>query len=94
MSLPLRLPWSAAEDRWASEIDPVLAMPPIQGVLLGTIALKAGVNMINHRLQRMQQGWIIYDQDGASSIYRTAALNNLTLTLTSTAACNVKLWVF
>lgn len=94
MSLPLRLNWDRAQDLWSSDINPVLNLPPNQGLLLKNIPLINGVTVINHKLGRVMQGWSIIDQDAQASIYRSAALNNLTLTLTSNAACNVSLWVF
>ena len=42
----------------------------------------------------MQQGWIISDQSAAASIYRSAAFNDLTLTLTSSAPCTINLVVY
>jgi hypothetical protein len=92
--LPQNMPLPAMQNTWATAIEPVLSLPPNQGALLKGIALKSGTNVINHKLAKQQQGWILVDQDAAASIYRSAPFNNLTLTLTSSAACNVSLWVF
>ena len=92
--LPLRLPWNRAEDRWANVLEPVLSLPPNQGILRKNIPISAGVNVINTLLGQTQQGWIIVDQDGPATIYRSQPFNNLTLTLTSSAACNISLWVY
>lgn len=92
--LPLRLPFSLLQDRWATIINPVVNFAPNQGLLLKNIPLANGTTVINHKLQRMQQGWIIIDQDAAASIYRSQPLNDLTLTLHSSATCNISLWVF
>lgn len=94
MQLPLRLPWENAQDRWSSIISPAVNSPIVQGHLIPSQALVNGVTVINHRLGRQMQGWALVDQDAAASIYRSAALNDLTLTLTSTAVCNIALWVF
>lgn len=94
MSLPQRLPYDQMQVRWASELDPILKNQLIQGNLISNISLINGVNTINHLLGRKQVGYIITDIDGAATIYRSASLNNLTLTLTSNAAVNVSIWCF
>lgn len=94
MSLPQKLPLDLMQTRWASEIEPVINLPPNQGVLLKNIQLANGVTVINHRLSKQMQGYIITDQDAAASIHRSKPLNASTLTLTSNAACNISLWCF
>jgi hypothetical protein len=42
----------------------------------------------------MMQGWMITDINAAAAIYRSAPLNNLTLTLNASAACIVNIGVF
>lgn len=92
--LPRNLPLPLMTTQWASQLDPIISLPPNQGILLKNIVLINGVNVVNHKLQRMPQGYIIIDQDALASIYRSAALNSLTLTLTSNAAVTLSLWVF
>jgi len=92
--LPLRLPIEQMQQQWKSQLDPILAIPMLSGLQLKSIALKSGANVINHKLGAVQQGWMITDQDGPATIYRSQPFNNLTLTLTSSAACNVNLWVY
>lgn len=94
MSLPQRLPYDQMQVKWASELDPVLRNQLIQGILISDITMVAGTNVINHRLGRKQVGYIITDQNAQASIYRSAALNNLTLTLTSDNPCVISLWCF
>jgi hypothetical protein len=94
MSLPQRLPLPLMQTQWASQLDPVLGNPLVQGNLLTGIALINGVTVINHKLSRQMQGWIIVDQNAAATVYRSAALNSSTLSLTSNAAVTVALWVF
>ncbi len=93
-SLPLRLPWELAQDRWSTILSPVLNSEINQGRLITGIALINGSKVIDHKLGRKQQGYMIVDQDAAATIYRSAALNDKTLTLTSNAICNIALWVF
>lgn len=82
------------QTKWKSEIDPMLKNPLTDGLLIKNIVIINGTNVINHLLSRQMQGWVIVDQDGAASFYRSAPLNASTLTLTSVGACNIALWVF
>lgn len=79
---------------WKANITPAIQSPILQGHQLNDIKLVVGSNTINHKLQRMQQGWFVVDQNGSASIYRSAPLNATTLALTSNAAVTVSLWVF
>lgn len=94
MALPRQLPWDQAQTKWASQIDPVLSEPIINGNLLSNVQLNNGVTVIDHLLSRMQQGWVITDMQGAATVYRSSPFNNLTLSLTSNAAITISLWVF
>jgi hypothetical protein len=96
MAAPLssNLAWPLANPLWAAAINPVLANPINQGLLIQSISLISGNTTIAHGLLRMQQGWIIVDQNGAAEIYRSKSFNPLTLTLNSSAAVTVSLWVF
>ena len=98
----MALPQFQSDDRdfqlmqsaWATQLNPMLANPSLQCILLKDVVLANGSNVINHKLGRKPQGWRIVDINGAATIYRSAALNNLTLTLTSNAAVTVSLEVF
>jgi hypothetical protein len=95
MALPQKLNWDLAQTAWATEINPLIAFAPTKGLLLKDIAITAaGPNVVNHRLGRKMQGWMIIDKDADASIYRSAPLNNLTITLTSDADVTISLWVF
>lgn len=85
---------SLLQTSWASDIDPILANPILQGIPIKNVALNVGPTVINHLLGRNQQGYIITDQQGIADIYRSAAFNNKTLTLTSNANVTVSLWVY
>ncbi len=82
------------QNSWASSLNPVLSNPIVNGFVLPNLVLVTGANTINHRLGRMMQGWIVTDQNGAATVYRSAPLNNLTLTLTASAGITVSLYVF
>ena len=82
------------QTQWGSQLNPLLAQPFSNGLILKTIQLTTGSNVINHLLGRTQQGWMITDQDASASVYRSAPFNSLTLTLTSSANVTVNLFVF
>lgn len=82
------------QNRWASIINPLLDNPYMQGILLNSISLNNGVTVVNHKLGRKLQGWVLVDIDGAAEVYRSAPKNDLTLTLTSNAAVTCDLYVF
>lgn len=98
----VKLPYIQTQDRilsqlqtqWISMLNPILSVPLLSGLQLTGIALKSGVNTINHLLSRKQQGWVITDIDASASIYRSAPFNEQTLELTSNAPANVNIWVF
>ena len=92
--LPVRLPLEQMQVKWKSELDPILSIPLLKGLQLKNIELIAGTNVINTLLGRLQQGFIITDIDAPATIYRSQPFNSLTLTLTSSAACNVSLLVY
>ena len=79
---------------WAQQLNPVISNPITQSVLLTDVPIRSGVNVINHTLGRMMQGWIVTDINGGAQIYRTKPLNSLTLTLTSDLAATISLLVF
>ena len=82
------------QNKWASELNPLLSNP-LNGILvLKNVSLTTGTNVINHLLQKVQQGWILTDIQGSANIYRSAPFNNLTLTLTSSANVVVNIGVF
>lgn len=82
------------QTNWSSQLNPVLSLPPINGVLLDNIVLVNGNNVINHKLGKTQQGWIMTDINAGAAVYRSQPFNDKTLTLTSGAACIVSLWVY
>lgn len=94
MQLPIKLPLELMQTKWASILNPFIAIPFLNGQLLTGIVLVNGVTVINHKLSRMQQGYVVTDQNASAAIYRSQPLNSTTLTLTSNASVTVALWVF
>lgn len=94
MALSPKLEWSLANPKWAAELNVFLANPVNAISILSNISLIMGDNVINHGLQQKQQGWVITDQQGVASIYRSQPFNSINLTLTSSAAVTVSIGVF
>lgn len=92
--LPRNLDLSKTQTTWAQQLDPLVDSPFLNGHVLRNIALKAGVNVINTGVVEILQGWTLIDQDALATIFRSAPLSKLTLTLTASAPCNISLWVF
>lgn len=82
------------QTNWKSRLDPVLSNPFVNGNLLTGIILANGSTTFPHLLSRQMQGWTIVDQNAPAAIYRSKPLSPTTLTLTSSAATVVSLWVF
>ncbi len=94
MRLPFNIPWTLAQTRWGAIIDPIVSLPILQGALINNVNLVSGTNVINPKLDRMMQGWIITDTNNSVPIYRSAPMNSKTLTLTASGTVTINLWVF
>lgn len=81
------------QSAWASFLDPLINNPMSKGVAVQA-TLVSGANTINHLLSRKQQGWMITDLDAAVTVYRSQPFNDKTLTLTSSGAANIQLYVY
>jgi hypothetical protein len=82
------------QNKWSSDLNPLLANPLNEVLILKNIGLMSGTNVINHMLSKVQQGWFLTDIQGVATIYRSAPFNNLTLTLHSSANVTVNIGVF
>ncbi len=87
-------PFQMMQSKWASILNPVLSNPATNPSILKNITLRVGSNVINHKLQREQQGWMIADINGAAQIYRSQPFNEITLTLVSDAIVTITLLVY
>lgn len=93
--LPLLSDTSLLQNRWKAIIDPVLVLPMLNGVAINGISLTASTPLaIPTTLNRMQQGWFIIDNNANANVWRTAAFNDLTLTLEASANTTISIWVF
>lgn len=94
VTLPQQLTLPMMQTVWASALNPLLTNPMNDGVFLPNVSVVSGVNVINHLLQRKMQGWVVTDIDAAVTYFRSAAFNNLTLSLTFSGPAVVTLYVF
>lgn len=86
---------SLMQQRWSSELNPVLANLLIQGAVLPNISLVANVpNTFPHYLGKQMTGWMLIDNTAFCEIKRTQPLNSKTVTLSSNANTTISLWVF
>jgi len=95
--LPQELPWNDADNKWASILNPIVANPIVNSLILKDVVLAAGDNTINHRLGRKLQGYLIVGINAAATIYDKQASNQmpqLTLVLNSSAGCTCNILVF
>lgn len=95
--LPKKQPWEMAQTTWATQIDPIIANPTINNLVLKNVSLVAGSNTINHRLGRALQGWNSVRIRAAATLYDQQDTNQtpqLTLVLVASAPVVVDLVVF
>lgn len=88
---------SLLQTRWASELNPVLNNPLVNGRLIKSVVLGTGANVVNHGLGRPLQGWVLTRVRANATVYDTQDSNStpgLTLKLTASAAATVDLYVF
>lgn len=93
-NLSPKLKWETANTIWSSVLNPVIQNPMNSMQILDNLSLVSGVNIINHKLGRMMQGWFVIDIQGIATLYRSSPFNDKTLTLTVSAPVVVSLGVF
>lgn len=74
-------------------ISEVIRNPLLDGVLLENVSLGAGNTKVPHKLDRNLKGFVIVDRSNAATIYRVTKDDKF-LTLNSSAAITVSIWVF
>ncbi len=87
---------SMMQSRWASQLDPVVENPLLKGVILKDVTLAIGDNTVDHKLQRVPQGYLVIDmKDVFSQIFRKeSSMPTLNIILNSSALTVVTLYVF
>jgi hypothetical protein len=94
VSLSSHLSWPLANPTWAATLNPIVSNPLNNASVLYDVVLSEGANVINHKLGRMMLGWFLVDLQANQTVYRSAPLNELTLTLTASGAVTVSIGVF
>lgn len=95
--LPQRLSLTQMQNTWATQLDPVIANPTVNNLVLKNISLVTGTNVINHKLGRVLQGWKPTRIRASATMYDTQDTNQtpqLTLVLVASAPVVVDLEVF
>ena len=60
---------SLMQSRWSGILNPLLANPSIQSIILPQVSLKAGINRVNHKLGRKLVGWRVIRLRSNAAIY-------------------------
>lgn len=95
--LPQKLPLPLMQTQWASQLDPIISTPILNGVQLKNIILVTGSNVINHLLGKKLQGWIPTRIRSSATFYDQQDTNQtpqLTLVLVASAPSVVDILVF
>lgn len=95
--LPQGLNLAQTTNTWATQLDPVISNPILQGRLIPNVTLINGTTVVDHKLARKLIGWFVVGINATATIHDNQASNQtpqLTLSLTSNAACICALWVF
>lgn len=81
------------QDNVDTALRPIIGSAIISGVLLNNVSLINGATVVNHKLGKKLQGYIVVKKSANANIWDGAA-NTSTITLHSDAACTVSLWCF
>lgn len=85
---------SAIQENLVKIIDQFISNKEIiDGIPLKDVAIGTADTVINHKLGRTPLGYIVTTKSGLGDIYDTGR-NSKTLTLISSAAVTVNLWVY
>lgn len=95
MQLSVSLPFNLMITRWASILNPIIAIPFLSGLQIDNIILVANTPLvINHKLGRTPQGWFPVDNIAATPVFRTQSFNSSTITLEATANTTISIWIY
>ena len=85
------------QDQNVRVLNPLLSNPLVQGHILSNLPLKAGLNNIDHGLDRAPSGWTIVNITAPATIIQTTGSQNLAskfMILSSSAVCTASIYVF
>lgn len=94
--LPKNQPLPLMQTTWATQLDPIIANPIVNGVQLVNIAVISGDNNVNHRLGRKPQGYIVTGMHSVfAEIYdKPSPFPELFLILNASAQTTVDIYVY
>ena len=95
--LPQKLDLPQMQTKWATQLDPIIANPILNGTQLKSVSLVTGTNTVNHLLGKKLSGWIVTRIRASATLYDTQDTNQtpqLTLVLVASAPCVVDLLVY
>lgn len=93
--LSTKLPWDLASTRWASQLNPIIALPILNGNQVSDVSLTASTPLaINHLLGRMPKGWFLTDNTANAVIWRTQNFNQFSIILEASADTTISFWIF
>ena len=93
-TLSPKLPWELANPKWAAVLNPLLALPIVNGNAVSATLTGSTPQAVPHKLGRMPQGWFLIDNTTNAVVWRTQPFNATNLTLEASATTTVNLWVF
>ena len=84
------------QDNVSRAIDPLSAVPTLDGVQVGPVALGTSFAPVNHGLGRAYLGWQVIRIDASATVWEDFTWNGTrgSINMMASAACNVYLWVF
>jgi hypothetical protein len=89
------LPWSLANPRWASLLNPIISVPFLSGLQIDGIQLLASTpKTISTLLGRTPQGWWVVDNTANTAIWRTQPFSTNSLTLEASVNTTISIWVY
>lgn len=74
---------------WAAQIE---LCPFLKGVQIDE-TINTTDTVINHKLQKEPEGFLVIDQDANANIWRVSS-DSQTITLRASASVSAKIWVF
>lgn len=93
--LSQKLPWELAQTKWSSILNPILALPMLNGNQVQGVALTASAPLaVNHLLGRMPVGWFLTDNTANAVVWRAQPFNQFSIILESDADTLVSFWIF
>jgi hypothetical protein len=100
-NLSANLPWSLANPRWASTLNPVINsvsnlsnIPLLSGVQIDDISLIANIpKAVAHSLGFVPTGWFLVDSRSNGVVWRIAWTAQ-TITLEASANITISIWIY